>query len=90
VYKDFDKLVQKTSVYIIDWRDLSKIIKDSTGKEYDWLGMEQISNDSDHLYEADKTQYEENNEYQNLSDIINELCFNNVIPSGNYLVTVCW
>lgn len=90
------------TVIKVQYYDLEEFIDQVTGHSYEVVASEEWSNDSQHRfaidgkltdYEQDEwDQFKKNGECGSyfLRTILNGLCSDKKILSGNYLVTVCW
>lgn len=94
---------QKCEVFIIDYSDFEKLVKKIYGKGYDYLAQEEAENYSYKLYEdirgkLDDSEEEEIYEFQNTKGcdscsmyaLLQDLCKNNHIEPGNYLIKISW
>lgn len=69
-----------------------------TDDEFYCIAEEEWSNDSQHRMLVEpkelppdvKKRIEENNYMYSTNDLLNKLCLDKVIESGNYLIDVCW
>lgn len=93
---------EEVSYFKVDSSDLENLIKEVYKKEYDMIGGQEWSNDTQHsfknikgnLSKFDKEELKDFTEgkesFCSLNIILNDLVKNNHIPAGSWLVTVCW
>lgn len=97
--------MEKEECYIVDYNDLDNFINEYYSlkgvPEYYFVDDEEASNDNTYMFEVngevdeyDETELEaflngEAHEFMT-GTLLNDLARKNVIPKGNYIITVCW
>ncbi|WXW92683.1 hypothetical protein SEA_ENYGMA_234 [Streptomyces phage Enygma] len=83
--------------YTMDAFDLNEIVESEFGTAWDFVAAQECSNDSAHVIHPDLaglgedgTEDDEGMRYASASSIIGELVKRKILPSGKYLIEVCW
>ncbi|QFP97498.1 hypothetical protein SEA_SPILLED_233 [Streptomyces phage Spilled] len=78
--------------YTIDAFDLNELVEGEFGFAWDFVAAEECSNDSAHVIHPDLDGLAEDDEIQYVParNIIGELVKREILPSGKYLIEVCW
>jgi hypothetical protein len=98
-----DKRIKEETLKIVDYWDLEEIIKEYYGKEYETVPGEEWSNDSNYkftiekgekIWKADQERLDTFKETGKgeilLRTLLTDMCNNDAIPPGTYLVRVSW
>lgn len=96
--KNFNKI----EAYDLEYNELNDLIEEIYGKKFDFLGDRESGNDITHRFDVEKKELDEY-EIEQLNDwkirgtynwvtdiVLMDMCNNDHIPPGIYLVNVCW
>lgn len=94
--------IKTETTHFVDYNDLDNFIRKELGwKKYEFTCIEECDNDSSHSFDIDgkldshaletieKWKKGEFVHYSNYT-VLNYLCSLNYIPSGKYVIEVCW
>jgi len=83
--------------YTMDAFDLNELVEKEFGTPWDFVAAEECSNDTAHVIHPDLdglgedgTEDAEGMRYASARNIVGELVKREVLPSGKYLIEVCW
>ncbi|AYB71022.1 hypothetical protein SEA_YABOI_229 [Streptomyces phage Yaboi] len=83
--------------YTMDAFDLNELVEKEFNTNWDFVSAEECSNDSAHVvhpdldgFGEDGTEDDEGMSYASARQVIGELIKRNTLPSGKYLIEVCW
>ena len=88
-----------TTYFLMDHDKLENIVKEELGLEFDFVQREECSNDSEHKFNVTGKSFEDypmskevfiREPYLPSDEILNFLAYLGRIPTGNYLISVCW
>ena len=93
---------KEVSYYEVEWTNLERFIEAVYGQKYDIVSDMEWSNDSEHSIKAEKRTFSQYEVDQLVAFrttgkggwilyiLLDDLCNRGFIPSGEYLITVCW
>jgi len=93
--------MKEETFYVMDYDEVDSLIEQHYGRGYEFLAKEEASNDSTHRFnvngrlsewdqrDVDKWVQTGSGSYLT-SRLLNDLANKGVIPTGNYLIEVCW
>lgn len=85
--------MEKVEAYLLDYQEFEKIVLKHYGIEYEFPYMNECTNDTSQYYSNVTGKYCEIGEVTSQEcgyDILQFMVKHNVMPSGNYIIDICW
>ncbi len=96
--------IEKEEFWTVSYHELDELVKETYGHDFEVVAALELSNDSCAEVRVDKeqerdewtqrqwTEWIEDGEYSygTTGQILNDLCRQEIIPEGRYLIRVCW
>lgn len=92
----------KKTVTEVDYADLEQLIEDTYGHKIELVADQEWCNDTDHCVFIDKGPLDDHSKQQvgqfrrigkhrfAMYPLLQDMCNNGVLQSGEYLISVCW
>lgn len=82
---------ETTPVYRVEYHQVESWIRDNLIPDYNFLLETEVSNDSDLSVLVTKNKQPRRHwRERHVGALLDQLCVNEVIPEGRYLISVCW
>jgi hypothetical protein len=92
--------MEQISIFKINASEFDDLVKKTYNQDFEFAASEEVSNDSNHLYEVKKNEllfpevvqeFRDTGEYCCISRyLLQDMVNNDVLPEGNYLITEYW
>lgn len=95
--------IKNKNIYVLEYSEFNKIVKDVYNKDFEFAADTECSNDSEHLYsnigkygltefEKDEIKvFKQSGKYNFITQfLLEDMSEKEIIPKGDYLITVSW